>query len=138
MPPLKNDHSTAPSAELIEALLRELRENSVALATFSAEQRALKEKLSSLSTALFPPDPGKSVVTRLALLEVEIDDLKKADDKHETKIDRLNDTSQTFILEDRKDKREKNRARLQLWIGIITAIIGAAVAIVTTILSHRK
>jgi hypothetical protein len=134
-----DDQDASPNGReaLLSALLRELRENSVALATFGADQRALKEKVQTLTTMLRTDDPSMSLMTRFSILENDVRELKKAAEKADDKIDKLNDTSQTFIIEDRKDMRESNRQKMQVWIAVITAIVGAAVAIITAVYAHK-
>jgi len=129
--------TSSSAGSLLPSLLMELREVSVALATFGAEQRSLKETVSRLSSMLKDGDGQSSLITRVALLENDMSDLKRASEKTETKIEKLNDTSKMAVYEDKKDVRESKRQKMQVWIAVITAIAAIVVAIVAAMWPHR-
>jgi hypothetical protein len=122
---------------LTSALLRELRENSVALATFGAEQRLLRDRVAQLTKILKADEGSESLITRFSILENDVKELKKESDKQESRLEKLNDTSQTFIIEDRKDMRESQKQKWQTIAAVITALVAATVTIITAIYAHK-
>lgn len=133
----QNQSSSNGQDGLIAALLRELRENSVALASYSAEQRILRDRVERLSKILKEDEGAESLMTRLSILENSVNGLKKDAEKTEHKIDKINDTSQTFIIEERKDLRETTRQKWALYSAVAVALIGAIVSICLAIYGHK-
>lgn len=120
------------ASSLIEALIREIKENSTALATFGAELKSVRQGVEFLSKIINDGDGKGSMLTRISLLENDFKDLQRETERTGQKVDRLDDTSRQMIVEDRKDAREQVTRKWQFWAAVVTAVlslIGAGISI---------
>lgn len=100
----------------ITRLLDDAQGSAVALATISTEMRSLQERVSRITAVLLDGD-GKSLTTRVALLENKVETLSEDLDSHEQDNDKtISETGATFEsslaalrqeLKDLKDKLEQ-------------------------------
>ena len=122
---------------LMQNLLSDIKDHSVALALVKAKLEALSENVELLSHVVRDGNGEGSIVTRLALIEKSLEDLEE--EFHEVK-----DTSETAIrdikkyVEKEKDggkqdedelrklKMEKRIASLKLWGALIAAFAAMA------------
>ena len=125
-----------PSQSLVESLLREMRDNSVAVARFASEVGNIREKVDSLSRVVLDGNGKGSMQVRISLLENDLYDLKREVDKNDKKIERLDDTSKHLFIEERKDVREYRAKRWGFWTAIAVAIISTVTTILTILLKR--
>lgn len=135
IPPTNNseglDAEIRATEKVLESVMREMRDNSVALATFVAEVKNLRERVDSLSRTLNDGSGKGSMIVRVSLLENDMGDIKKELERNERKIERLDDTSKHFIIEERKDQREQVNRKWQFYAAIIGALLAWATALIT-------
>lgn len=127
------------TASLVQSLIGEVRDNSVALAAFSAELKNIRENVNHLTKILKDGNGQESVMTRLSLVEKAVEELdedriedrddfiKKMDDM----ADELSNLKKT-LEEQRKENSQERVAirgqKFQFWGTIIVAVLALAAA----------
>jgi hypothetical protein len=114
------------TSALIQGLLREIRENSLTLASFEGELSGLQRTVVSLNRVLQEGDGRESILTRVALLEKEVEAMAKgmaamvADQKKEA--DQAREESTALIKHEMEGKVKVRLGKLQT-VGIVTPAV---------------
>ena len=114
------------TSALIQGLLREIRENSLTLASFEGELSGLQRTVVSLNRVLQEGDGKESILTRVALLEKEVEAMAKgmatmiADQKKDADLARQESTA--LIKQEMEGKVKVRLGKLQT-AGIITPAV---------------
>jgi hypothetical protein len=114
------------TSALIQGLLREIRENSLTLASFEGELSGLQRTVVSLNRVLQEGDGKESILTRVALLEKEVEAMAKgmatmiADQKKDADLAREESTA--LIKQEMEGKVKVRLGKLQT-VGIITPAV---------------
>jgi hypothetical protein len=114
------------TSALIQGLLREIRENSLTLASFEGELSGLQRTVVSLNRVLQEGDGRESILTRVALLEKEVEAMAKgmatmvADQKKEASLARQESTA--LIKQEMEGKVKVRLGKLQT-VGIVTPAV---------------
>ena len=145
------------TASMIQSLLGEIRDNSVALAAFNAELKNLRDTVNLLSKIVKDGNGSDSLLTRLSLAEKAIRDLEISSGKHhesdakafkdisdkieealrdsEHKANALDKKIDDSISAERKDRREGTGQKLQFWATIVAAVLALGGTIATILLN---
>ncbi len=113
------------TASLIQSLSGEIRDNSVALAAFSADLKHLRENVSGLSRILKDGDGEDSLITKTRLIEKWIEDAEDDMATLKAQITALEKSHHEQALQDKQGANTYRGTRLAFWGTLITAIIGA-------------
>ncbi len=120
-------------SRLVQSLIGEVRDNSVALATFSSELRAVRDNVNDLNKIVKDGGKHEPLVTKIALIEQSLEEIEGVTLRTlEQQVGGIKKTVDELAAwkddksEDRKDKREHRSQRLQFWGTIIAGIIGIA------------
>ncbi len=104
------------TSALIQGLLREIRENSLSMASFEGELSGLQRTVTSLNRVLQEGDGKASILTRVALLERNYKelaaDLQSALDDQKKEAQTAREESVALI---KQDKENKVKVRLGKW-----------------------
>ncbi len=132
MSPVDTEYGSA-MARLVQSLIGEVRENSVALATFSSELRTVRDNVTSLTRIVKDGDNSEPLITKVALIEKSLEEiegvaLRELSEQFRSLNDKVSKAvdSKELIVEDKKDKRETRAQKLQFWGAIIAGVLSLA------------
>jgi len=118
---------------LIQALLKEIRDDTIVQAALKTEMKTLRENVSMLSNIIRGGDNGGSLLTEVALLKRQTDELeerlggiqsgllRQAEQRHADEKARM-----AMVHEDVKATRVEKRKRLAIYASIVVAIMSVA------------
>ena len=121
--------NTSPyGVSIVQNLAGEVRDNSVALATFSAELKNAIENVSALSRILKDGNGHPSLITKVTILENSVRDLSSKVDKLSGELDRM---------ESEKVKEEKSvrGERLRMIGTVVAALLALAGSVASLVLN---
>jgi|SRR5580704_2071062 hypothetical protein len=110
-----------------ESLFIELRDNSMAIASFNSELRNARESLALISRIVKDGNGQPALVTRMSVLEKTVNDLVVI-------VNRLEAQQRDLVKEDKADIRETKGQRLKFYGMITPAILAMIVSILTLII----
>lgn len=117
---------------LIQTLLSELRDNATALAVLKEKLDGIEEKVQSLSHIVRDDNGNKSIITRLALLEKEIEDIGEfMDDNKEESVEihaRISKVK-SLLEADRKSESDFTKAQTLGWLKVVGTIAPGVLAL---------
>ena len=116
-------------SQLIESLLREIKDNSVTLATFNAELQNLRETVRGLSGVIKDGNGKESLLTRVSLLENEIESARKLAEKQVDQIEKLKEGSQALVVDEHKGHRELVGKKWAFWGAVVAALLGLGASV---------
>lgn len=126
------------TASLIQGLLGEIRDNSIALAAFNAEVKNMRETVNLLSKILKDGNGTPSVVTKISIIEGDIQRIqngqRELSDKVTALTKRFDDTGREERIEEIRTNREQKSQRLQFWASIIAAVLALVATLLTVLL----
>lgn len=126
------------TSALIQGLLREIRENSLTLASFEGELAGLQRTVSSLNRVLQEGDGKASILTRVALLESQlkaITDGFNAFLEEQKRAAELVKQENTALIKQEMQGKVQVRLGKQQMIGVIApAILAFIISVVSLIL----
>lgn len=114
------------TATLVQTLISEIKDNSVSLASLKTELKGLHDNLDELSKIILSGN-GKSIVTRVALLEENLKNLQSWMDDIVEGIEKYKDQET-----EKKDKIKRERGKLKWSLFIV--IVGGFLGIVGSLL----
>jgi chromosome condensin MukBEF ATPase and DNA-binding subunit MukB len=104
-------HKLNETSELINDLMRQMRDNEVSLAEARTELAQIRTNLDGLSHVVRDDNGSKSLITRLTLLETMVSLMQKQ------------------LEEKDSDFREGRRMRWEMVVALVGALLGAAAVI---------
>ena len=117
---------------LMQDLLGEIRDNATSLAVLKEKLEGIEEKVKSLSHIVRDDNGNKSLITRLALLEKELENMEEAleESKEErteihTRISKVKDS----LSEDKKTEAEFNKEKTVSWLKLAAVIAPGLLAL---------
>ena len=134
------------TSALIQGLLREIRENSITLASFEGELSGLQRTVTSLNRILQEGDGRESILTRVALAEKDVAALAKefadfvASQKEQAELERAErvalarqerEESQALI---KQEMESKTKVRLG-WMTMAGVIAPSVLAFILSLLA---
>ncbi len=125
------------NAMLVQGLISEFRELSMAVAALSSELKPIRSDVASLIRIVRDGDNHEPLVSRVSQIEaaleeiegVKLPELNEDMDKLKLKMIDVVDTK-ALLIEDKKDKRERRGSGLQFWGTIIVAVLSLVAATV--------
>jgi chromosome segregation ATPase len=157
LPPITNDNiailinqiatGLSTTAELVQSLSTETRDNTISLATVRIELATVTSDVKDLSRILKEGNGTRPVLTRVALLEHdiaslhnEVEDLNNGMGKVNSNLSEIKDKLNILYekyntsLEKQKLTVEDTKSKRQVWIAIITSVLALIAAIVGALL----
>lgn len=139
MTPPNRDHDAFPehiatglqaTAALIQSLLTEMRDNAVALSALSADMKNLREVVTTLSKILKDGNGQPSLVTRMTLVEKNLEDMAESINRNAEGIGKAQDSVRAIEMADKEGARQMKGERLRFWASIIPGILAMVGAII--------
>jgi hypothetical protein len=126
------------TSALIQGLLREIRENSLTLASFEGELSGLQRTVTSLNRVLQEGDGKASILTRVALLESTVAALAKnlevALEEQKVEAAQARVESTALIKQEREGRVKVRLGKLQM-VGVIApAVLAFILSVLALIL----
>lgn len=116
---MASDRNADFKSGIIQSLLAETRDVSVALASFASDLKSLRETVILLSKILKDGNGQASLMTRFSLLERTVLDLDVKNSSNKAAIDKIDQ-------EARMDKREESKSRWVFYGTMIPGILALA------------
>ncbi len=110
------------TADLVQKVLSDLRENEIDFVAIKTELRILCENVKEISSIIRDGDGGVSLVTKVALLEQRIKELEKDSTSKETDYRAQQISLAEIEVADKKGKWEMRTAVAVGIIGLLTTI----------------
>lgn len=113
-------HKLNETSELINDLMRQMRDNEVSLAEAKTELTQIRTNLDGLSHIVRDDNGSKSLITRLTLLEQMVSMLQKQ------------------IESDASDARGGRQMRWEMVVAVVGALLGACAVIFEALYVHHN
>ena len=124
------------TSALIQGLLQEIRSNSITVASVETQLKTMQRNVASLTKTLQEGAGGKeSVMTRIALVEKENQEMRKDFGGLAEEMDKLKAARKTETAAEKTSKAQIKVGRFQLVGAIIPAMLAFLVAIITLIIN---
>lgn len=135
--------SLQATTSLVQTLLGELRENATAMAVLKGKLDGIEEKVKYLSYVVRDGNGEKSLITRLALLENDLQDLEEEVQKHdeydkeiERRLHERISNVKSMINQDNKTKAEFRREKTISYLKLAASIVPGLLALGLVLAKH--
>lgn len=126
------------TSALIQGLLRSIQDNALTLAAFEGEITGLQRTVSSLNRVLQEGDGKASILTRVALLENQVEaltkDLQGYIGAQKTRAERARRDSAALVKQQLDSKLKVRLSKMQVATVIVPSVLAFIISILTLVL----